>query len=255
MKIDSYRNAVVMVTGAASGFGRLLAERLNGCGARLVLGDINDQGLCQTGELLRAGKVRPILQSCDVRKEADVASLVERAVSEFGRIDVAINNAGVLGTLRRLINIDEQQMDDLFAINTKGVFFGMKHQIRQMLKQKEGGRILNVSSILGVGGAPGGAAYSASKHAVIGLTRTAALEYGGANVRVNAICPFFSKTPMLHELTGYDPALERAAVALSPMNRPAKAEEIVDVMLMICAAENSFMNGQAIVVDGGMSAA
>lgn len=255
MKIESYRHAVVMISGAASGFGRLVAEKLGDCEARLVLGDINEPGLAEVASMLEARGVQVVAARCDVSVESDVASLVQKAVHRFGRLDVGINNAGILGKLKRLIDIDERHLDVLYAVNVKGVFFGMKHQIRQMLGQDAGGRVLNVSSVLGVGAAPGGAAYAASKHAVIGLTKTAALEYGRSSIRVNAICPFLAETPMLRELVSEDPTAERVMASASPMRRSATAEEIVDVMLMICARENSFMNGQAIVVDGGASAA
>lgn len=255
MQIDSYRDAVALVTGAASGFGRLLAQRLSRSGARLVLGDINEPALREVEASLLKVNQRTRALRCDVRSEEDAAALVSLAVQEYGRLDVAFNNAGILGKPKLLIHMDAQQFDELYAVNARGVFLGLKHQIQQMLKQAEGGRILNVSSILGVGGAPGAAAYAASKHAVIGLTKTAAIEYGGRNIRINAVCPFISETPMLRALTDHDPQAGRVMAATSPMRRPAAAEEIVNVMMMICAAENSFMNGQAIVVDGGMTAA
>jgi NAD(P)-dependent dehydrogenase (short-subunit alcohol dehydrogenase family) len=251
MKIDSYAGQVVMITGAASGFGALLAHELAAMGARLALGDLDADGLERVAAPLRAAGANLIAQRCDVSVEADVAALVAAAVAQFGRLDIGINNAGIAPSMKALIDTDEADLDLSFAVNAKGVFFGMKHQIRRMLAQG-GGVILNVASMAGLGGAPKLAAYAAAKHAVVGLTKTAAVEYARRGIRVNAVCPFYSTTPMV---TGSDIGNKQDFLAQgSPMKRLGTPEEVVATMLMLCAKENSYLTGQAVAVDGGVSA-
>ena len=251
MRLDSYAGQSVMITGAASGFGALLASELAAMGARLALGDVNDAALERVAAQLRAGGADVIAQHCDVRIEADVASLVQAAVAGFERLDVAVNNAGIAPPMKALIDTEEADLDLSFAVNAKGVFFGMKHQIGQMLAQREG-VILNVASMAGLGGAPKLAAYAASKHAVVGLTKTAALEYARHGIRVNAVCPFYSTTPMV---TDSDMSNRQDFLAQgSPMKRLGRPGEVVAAMLMLCAKENTYLTGQAVAVDGGVSA-
>lgn len=251
MNVDPYRDQVVMITGAASGFGALLAKRLAGLGARLVLGDRDSAGLEQVAMALRATGTQVLAQPCDVTCEAQVKALVEAAVKVFGRLDVGVNNAGILTPMKRFIDTTEHELDQSFAVNAKGVFFGMQQQIRQMLAQG-GGVILNVASMAGLGGAPKLAAYAAAKHAVVGLTRTAAVEYARQGIRINAVCPFYSATPMV---TDSEVGEQQGFLAQgSPMKRLGTPDEIVAVMLMLCARDNSYMTGQAIAVDGGLSA-
>ncbi|HAS98300.1 MAG TPA: 3-oxoacyl-ACP reductase, partial [Acinetobacter nosocomialis] len=178
---DQYSDQVVLITGAASGFGALLAQQLAEQGAKLVLGDRNIAGLNAVVEPLQQAGIQVVAQACDVSLEAEVQALVQSAVDHFGRIDVSINNAGMSPPMKSFIDTNEADLDLSFAINAKGVFFGMKHQIRQMLQQG-GGVILNVASIAGLGAAPKLAAYSAAKHAVVGLTKTAAVEYANKGI-------------------------------------------------------------------------
>jgi NAD(P)-dependent dehydrogenase (short-subunit alcohol dehydrogenase family) len=252
MKIDSYAGQVVMITGAASGFGALLARELAAMGAKLALGDLNAEGLERVAAPLREAGAGVVAQRCDVSVEADVASLVAAAVAQFGRLDVGINNAGIAPPMKALVDTEEADLDLNFAVNAKGVFFGLKHQIRQMLAQGDGGVILNVASMAGLGGAPKLAAYAAAKHAVVGLTKTAAVEYARRGIRVNAVCPFYSLTPMVTEgdIGGKQDFLAQG----SPMKRLGTPDEVVAAMLMLCAKENSYLTGQAVAVDGGVSA-
>ncbi|AWG29376.1 SDR family NAD(P)-dependent oxidoreductase [Burkholderia cenocepacia] len=251
MRLDSYAGQTVMITGAASGFGALLASELAAMGARLALGDLNGDVLERVAAPLRAAGADVIAQRCDVRVETEVAALVQEAVARFGRLDVGINNAGIAPPMKALIDTDEADLDLNFAVNAKGVFFGMKHQIRQMLAQREG-VILNVASMAGLGGAPKLTAYAASKHAVVGLTKTAALEYARHGIRVNAVCPFYSTTPMVtdSEIGERQDFLAQG----SPMKRLGRPDEIVATMLMLCAKDNTYLTGQAVAVDGGLSA-
>lgn len=248
---SEFRGKVVLITGAASGFGKILTERLAHAGAKLVIGDRNEAGLRQVAESLANAEGSVHAMACDVTIELQVQAMVEAAVLHYGRLDIAINNAGTGTPPKLLIDTEEADLDFNFAVNTKGVFFGLKHQIRQMLKQG-GGSILNVASMAGIGGAPKLTAYAAAKHAVVGLTRTAAVEYAKKNIRVNAICPFYSPTPLVTE--GLAELPQDMLAQGSPMKRLGSPDEMVSAMLGIVSPANSYMNGQAIAVDGGVSA-
>ena len=249
---EVFAGQVIVVTGAASGFGRILATRLNAVGARLVLADINEEALdTLAAELASPDNV--LTQTCDVSQESQVADVIASAVARFGRLDIVVNNAGLGSPPRPIIEITEDDMDINFNVNTKGVLWGMKYGIRQMLAQTtQGGTVLNVASMAGLGAAPNLGAYVAAKHGVVGLTKTAAWEYGGKGVRVNAICPFFSPTPLLSELE-LSVSQENLARG-TPMKRLGAPEEMVDVMMTLISPSTSFVNGQAVAVDGGMSA-
>jgi NAD(P)-dependent dehydrogenase (short-subunit alcohol dehydrogenase family) len=250
-----FTDKVVLITGAAQGFGKLLAEQLAERGARLVIGDIRQDAVQAVAEQITAAGGEAVSLACDVSKEVDCKAMVDAAVSNYGQLDIAVNNAGIAGEMKYVVDFTEDEMDRQFAVNTKGVFFGMQNQVRQMRKTG-GGAILNVSSMAGIGAAPKSATYSAAKHAVIGLTKTAAFEYAADNIRVNAICPYFTLTEMLTSaaeaggIDDVDAFLGRG----TPMRRVGRPEEIVNVMLMMISPGNTFMNGQAIAVDGGSSA-
>ena len=251
MTKDSFSDKVILITGAAGGFGRILSNHLADSRARLVLGDLDKEALeALAGELGDRG-VEVAARPCDVTREADVAALVDCAVEHFGRLDIAVNNAGISAPMKSLLDTTEEDMDLNFAVNTKGVFFGMKYQIAQMLNQG-GGTILNVASLAGLSGAPKLTAYAAAKHAVVGITKTAALEYARENIRVNAVCPYYSPTPLVTE-SNFSEKQDLMARG-SPMKRLGEPEEMVQAMLMLIAPENSYMNGQAVAVDGGVSA-
>lgn len=252
MNASRFCNKVILITGAAGGFGQALVEKLVQENAKLVLADINLAGLDTMVAAYQKSGVEIVTQACDVTKESDVASLLATATKIYGRLDIAINNAGLSAPMKSLLETSEHDLDVNFAVNTKGVFFGMKYQLQQMLKQDHGGTILNVASKAGLGGAPRLTAYCASKHAVVGITKTAALEFADKNIRINAICPYFSPTPLVTK--GIDPAILDTLAGLSPMRRLGKPEEMVQAMLMLIDPENSYINGQAIAVDGGMSA-
>lgn len=246
--MQNFTDKTVLVTGAASGFGKLLAERLSAAGAKLVLGDRDTEGLSAVEQSL-PGEV--VAQACDVTKEDQVEALVQAAVTRFGGLDIAVNNAGIAPPMKSLLETTEADLDLNFAVNTKGVFFGMKHQVKVMLTQGHG-CILNVASMAGIGGAPKLAAYAAAKHATVGLTKTAAVEFAKKGIRVNAVCPFFSPTPMVANVSSPD---QQAMLAQgAPMKRLGSPDEMVNAMLLIIDPANSYMTGQAIAVDGGMSA-
>jgi NAD(P)-dependent dehydrogenase (short-subunit alcohol dehydrogenase family) len=247
-----FTNRIVLITGAGSGFGRLLSKGLAERGAKLILTDIDETGLqAITDELLPITDVEML--TGDISSETLNKELVDIALAKFGRLDIAVNNAGIAHTPAPLHQMTEEIIDKQFAVNVKGVMFGMKYQVPAMLAQKEG-HILNVSSLAGLGGAPKGGAYAAAKHAVSGITRTAAVEYGRKNVRVNAICPFYSPTNILN-VDGYNTPEAREQLGLgSPMKRLGDPQEIVNAMMLLLSPGNSYMNGQTVAVDGGVTA-
>jgi NAD(P)-dependent dehydrogenase (short-subunit alcohol dehydrogenase family) len=256
-EVRRFENKVVLITGAASGFGRRAAERFAGEGARLVLGDIQDKALEATADLARKVGAEVVTRIADVSSAAQVEALVRAATETFGRLDIALNNAGIAHATVKLQDIDEALMRKMLDVNVMGVFHGLKAQIPVMEKQGSG-VILNTASVAGVTGAPLLAAYAAAKHAVIGLTRTAAAETARKGLRINAICPAFAETPMLmdslaHKDSPKEDTIARLVQAV-PMRRPGTADEIVQAMLWICSPENSFMTGHALVVDGGLTA-
>jgi NAD(P)-dependent dehydrogenase (short-subunit alcohol dehydrogenase family) len=246
--MSEFSGRTVLITGAAGGFGRALASRLSDAGANLVLGDLNENALEQFSASL-GGNVAS--QRCDVTKEADQQGLVNLALSRFGRLDIAINNAGGTSPMKGFLETTEEDLDWNFSLNAKGVFFGMKHQIAAMI-ETGGGSVLNVASVAGIAGAPKNTGYCSAKHAVVGMTRTAAVEFARKNVRVNAVCPYFSLTPLVTESN----LIERKAQleAAVPMKRLAEPEEVVAAILSIVTPSNSYLTGQAIAVDGGLSA-
>ena len=246
-----FTGKVAVITGAAQGFGQLLAEALGKRGAKLVISDINEAGIHKVADEIAATGTEILALKCDVSKSDECKAMLDAAMEYFGRVDIAVNNAGISHEFTPLHEIDEAMMDSQFAINVKGVQFGMSHQIAQMLKQ-EGGAILNVSSMAGLGGAAKVGAYSMAKHAVIGLTKTAAVEYGRHNIRINAICPFFTLTQMVTDMA--DTSLQDKLSRGAPMKRLAEPKEIVAMMLMMLSPENTYMTGQCIAIDGGVSA-
>lgn len=246
-----FTGKVAVITGAAQGFGQLLAEELAKRGAKLVISDINESGVLKVAEDISSTGAEVIAFAGDVSKNDDCKIMVDIAIKNFGRVDIGVNNAGVAHEFMPLHEIDESIMDSQFAINVKGVQFGMRHQIQQMLKQDEG-VILNVSSMAGLSGAARGSAYAMAKHAVIGLTKTGAVEYGRNNIRINAICPFFTLTPMVTNFADEDQQKRMSKGA--PMHRLGQPKEIVAMMLMMLSPANTYKTGQCIAIDGGVSA-
>lgn len=252
-----FTGKTALITGAASGFGKQLAGELAKRGANLVLADFNQAGLAETAAEVEALGAKVVTLVGDIAEESHSEELVSTAVSTFGRLDIAVNNAGIAPHLGPLTQLDGKTMGRQLDVNAKGVAFGLKHQLRVMSKQQDGA-ILNVSSMAGLGGTPMGSSYGAAKHAVIGLTKTAAVECGGMNVRVNAICPFFTRTPMVdNPIMNPNDSIEDLNKSLArgcPMKRIARVEEVVAVMVMMLSPMNSYMNGIAVPVDGGMAA-
>jgi len=246
-----FTGKVAVITGAAQGFGKLLAGELAIRGATLVISDINETGVQRVADEIAATGAKVVALKCDVSKNEDCKTMVDTAIKHFGCVDIGVNNAGISHQFMPLHDIDESVMDSQFAINVKGVQFGMRYQIKQMLTQGEG-IILNVSSIAGLGGAARGSAYSMAKHAVIGLTKTGAVEYARNNIRINAVCPFFTLTPMVTNFA--DETMQEKMGKGAPIKRLAEPKEVVAMMLMMLSPANTYMTGQCIAIDGGLSA-
>jgi len=249
-----FSNKVVSITGAGSGFGRLAASRFSAAGARLVLSDIDGAALQAVADELGADGGSVLTSVCDAVDESQVATMFERAEQEFGGVDIAINNAGIIHDLVRTAEISEEVFDRNIAVNLKGTFLCMRHELRQMTK-KGAGKIINMASASGLIGSPFLSVYAAAKHGVVGLTRSAAVEYGRKGIQINALCPAFSSTPMLDAVveTRGEKVLDGIVGAI-PMQRLAEPEEIVNAILWLSSDDNSFMNGAAVSVDGGLVA-
>ncbi|MCT8997709.1 SDR family NAD(P)-dependent oxidoreductase [Chelativorans intermedius] len=249
----------VLLTGAAGGFGRRLARELAREGARLVLSDLREEALEALAASLDA---ETALLAGDITEESLSERLVGLAQERFGGLDIAINNAGVAQPFVRFHLIPSEEARRIIDIDLMGVFYAMKHQLPALEQRRRTvgrkGAIVNVASVAGLAGAPRLAAYTAAKHGVIGLTRAAAAEYATKGIRVNAVCPSFSRTEMVTETLKMTPArTDKAEAGLTrgvPMRRLAEVDEVVRVILFAADPENSFMTGQALAIDGGITA-
>ena len=237
----SLEGKVAVVTGGASGIGEATARRFARAGARVVIGDIADASAL-------AKEVKGLAVHADVSREADVANLLETAVREFGRLDVVVNNAGI-GAGTFLASLSEEELDAVLNVNLKGTIWGIKHATPRIV---DGGSIMSTASMAGVNGAPSYGAYVASKAAIIGITKTAALELGPRGIRVNCVCPGTIDTPMA---SGDEEDVEyRLAGVLHAVGRMGTADEVAALFHFLASDESAFISGQAIGIDGGMGA-
>jgi NAD(P)-dependent dehydrogenase (short-subunit alcohol dehydrogenase family) len=240
----------LLVTGGASGLGEAAVGLLAGAGAQVVVADLDADRGAAVVEGVRAHGGEAVFQPTDVTQEADVAAAVARALDTYGRLDGAINNAGTTGPSNPTADYSLEDWNRVLALNLTGVFLGLKHEIPAIVAQG-GGAIVNTSSGAGLVGFAGLPAYVASKHGVIGLTRAAALEYVKAGVRINAVCPGSTRTPMLEGFMGGDPTIERAMANSAPIGRLARPVEIAEAMVWLLSDAASFVVGHALAVDGG----
>lgn len=253
MITHSFTDKVALITGGASGIGRATAVAFGAAGAKVVVADRNSAGGEETVGMVNAAGGEATFIACDVTQAEAVESLVDGTVNAYGRLDIAMNNAGVGGKLRRTIDTQEDDYHLIMDVNVKGVWLGMKYQLPQMLRQG-GGVIVNTSSAAGLIGSHSLSLYSASKHAVIGLTKSAALEYARKGVRVNAICPSFVETPMVMQGMGQIPNYLQVTMQTNPMRRLGTPDEVVSAVLWLCSEGASFVNGVALSIDGGLVA-
>jgi NAD(P)-dependent dehydrogenase (short-subunit alcohol dehydrogenase family) len=247
----SYENKVALVTGAGSGLGLATAKAFAESGASVALADWNEKAVRSATAELAAQGHNTLAIHCDVANDAQVEAMVEQTVATFGRLDAAYNNAGVQNVLAETADYPREDYDRVMAINLRGVWSCMKFELRQMRKQGSGA-IVNCSSLGGLVGGPERASYHAAKHGVIGLTRSAALEYAARGIRINAVCPGLIETAMSDQMkaAGQAEALD-AMLKEVPIGRIGRAEEIAEVVLWLCSTASSLVIGQAIAADGG----
>jgi len=244
-----------LITGGGGGIGRATALAFAREGARVAVADVAEEAARETVALVNAAGGQAISLSGDVSRDADVRAMIDAVVGTYGRLDCAFNNAGIAGwhvdaILKKTAEWSEEAFDRMIAVNLRGVWLCMRHELPQMQAQG-GGAIVNTGSIAGLVGLPNSSAYVAAKHGVIGLTKTAALEYAEANIRVNAVCPGYIKTPMT------EPSMRlrgEAILAQTPLKRMGSPEEIAEMVVWLCSERASYVSGAAYNVDGGWMA-
>ena len=241
------KNKTIIITGAASGIGKATAELFAKLGSNVVISDIQEkEGIATTNSIVAAGG-KAVFFKTDVSKPEEMEALVNFAVETYGRLDVAVNNAGIAGEVNPVADTSIEGWQKVISINLNSVFYGMKYQIQAMLKNG-GGSIVNISSILGSVGFAGSAGYAAAKHGIVGLSQAAALEYSAQGVRVNAVGPGFIDTPLLNIL---DAETKKQLVGLHPIGRLGKSEEVAELIYWLGSEKSSFVTGSYYPVDGG----
>jgi len=247
----TFKNKVALVTGGSFGIGRSTALAFARKGAKVVIADWEENQ--ETMDLIENLGGDAIFVKCDVSKKAEVKALIKKTIDTFGRLDFAFNNAGIEGTSATVQECSEENWDKTIGVNLKGIWLCMKYEIPEMLKTGKGA-IVNCASVAGLVGFHGLPAYVASKHGVIGLTKTAALEYAKLGIRVNVVCPGVIQTPMIDRLTGKKKETIEQFIDLEPVGRFGEPEEIANAVVWLCLDEASFVTGLAMPVDGGFVA-
>ena len=250
---SSFENKVALVTGAASGMGLATAKAFAEAGAAVALADVNEAAVHSAAEDLMAAGHKAIGIRCNVADEPEVAAMVEQTVSTFGRLDAAFNNAGIQSPAVEIADVSGDVFDRINAINLRGVWSCMKYELLQMREQGSGA-IVNCSSLGGLVGVPGRAAYHAAKHGVLGLTKSAALEYAARGIRINAVCPGIINTPMVAGMLVGEEEVMKEMMKDVPIGRLGRADEIAAAVLWLCGPGASFVIGHALAVDGGYTA-
>lgn len=249
----TFSGQVALVTGGAAGIGRATALAFAREGLKVVVADLDPVGGEATVALIHAAGGEALFIACDVTRETEVRQLHERLIAAYGRLDYAYNNAGIEIEQGRLAEGSEAEFDAIMGVNVKGVWLCMKYQLPLLMAQG-GGAIVNTASVAGLGAAPKMSIYSASKHAVIGLTKSAAIEYAKKGIRVNAVCPAVIDTDMFRRAYEADPRKAEFAAAMHPVGRIGKVEEIASAVLYLCSDGAAFTTGHCLTVDGGATA-
>ena len=247
-----FENKVAVVTGGSFGIGQATAIAFARRGAKVVIADWIETD--ETLKMIKATESEGKFIKCDVSKSKDVESLIKQTIDAYGRIDFAVNNAGIEGITAPTHECTVENFDNTIGVNLKGVWLCMKYEIPVMLKQNKGA-IVNIASIAGLVGFSGLPAYVASKHGVVGLTKTAALEYAKLGIRINAVCPGVIKTPMVDRTTGKDKTVEKKFEDMEPVGRMGQPEEVAEAIIWLSSDSSSFVTGHAMAVDGGWIAA
>lgn len=248
----SFNNKVALVTGAATGMGLATARAFAEAGATVVLADVKEDAVQVEAQKLVAAGHKALAVRCDVSDDTQVAAMVDRTVAQFGRLDAAFNNAGVMARIAPTADSTREEWDRVIGINLRGVWSCMKHELRQMERQGSGA-IVNNASVGALTGNPGIASYIASKHGVVGLTRTAALEYIQRGIRVNAVNPGLIDTQIARDVVNGDEQAYTELAKHVPIGRAGRPEEIASVVLWLCSPGASYVVGHALTVDGGMT--
>jgi NAD(P)-dependent dehydrogenase (short-subunit alcohol dehydrogenase family) len=251
--MSDWAGKVALVTGGTSGIGRETALLFAKRGAKVVVAGRRDVEGNQTVDLIRRDGGEGLFVKTDVSQTDDVRALIEKTVTAFGGLDCAFNNAGVEGKWIPIVEQAEEDWDRTIAINLKGTWLCLKYEMQQMLKQGRAGAIVNNSSVAGFIGSDGVAAYCATKHGVLGLTKSAALEVAKNGIRVNAVCPAVIETPMAERLFG-QPEAHKRALGFHPIGRFGTAVEVAEAVVWMCSSAAGFMTGQSLVLDGGFLA-
>ena len=245
---------VALVTGAGAGIGQASALALAREGAAVCVSDVNEDAGRETARQILDAGGKAIFEKCDVTQPSEVKAMVEATVAAFGSLDAAVNNAGISGYFfQRLHEADDEMFERVLDVNLRGVWRCMKAELNQMLPGG-GGAIVNIASVAGLIGAPKAADYSASKHAVIGITKSAALDYAKSGIRVNAVCPAYTDTAMVQGAIQGNPAMASIMTRAIPMGRLGQPEEIAEAVVWLCSDAASFVTGHALVLDGGLTA-
>src|SRR5438874_914084 len=242
----SFEDKVALVTGAASGMGLAAAQAFAAEGAVVALADSNEAAVRTAAEQLVAAEHKAIAIRCDVANEAQVKAMIEQTVSTFGRLDAAFNNAGIQSPVSEVADASVEEFDRVNAVNLRAIFTCMKYELLQMRKQQSGGAIVNNSSLGGLVGIAGRAIYHAGKHGVLGLTKSAALEYAARGIRINAVCPGIINTPMVAGMLVGEEEVMKEMMKDVPIGRLGRAEEIADAVLWLCSPASSFVIGHAL---------